>query len=157
MSTFAAAVVGEANPYGRDEYALYHMPANSAGDRLCRIVFGVWPVTYLHSFRRANLFTSPPLRWDNAQAQARAAALRDEYSYLLIPAVIVLGKRVAHAFNINDQVPFMRREKRDLVVVGLPHPSGRNHAWNDQEMVERCRVMLRRAIPAVDFGERERT
>ena len=42
QADFRPIIVGEANPYGGDPaYALYPIPENSAGGRLCRLIMAL--------------------------------------------------------------------------------------------------------------------
>ncbi len=36
--------------------------------------------------------------------------------------------------------------------VAVPHPSGRNRVWNDQDAVPRVRALLRALAPAIPWG-----
>ncbi len=143
-------LVGEANPFGGGaEWALFPRPTGSSGDRLRRLVFGVTEETYLASFSRANLFPEPPVgRWRAHEASRAAEALAKP------PVVIGLGKKVAAAFGVAGALPVVRAFN-DFVFVGIPHPSGRCHAWSDPETLARCRELLREALPEISFGEIE--
>ncbi len=148
-------LVGEANPFGGGpDWALFPSPENSSGARLCRLVFGLSRETYLATFARANLLSAPAAgRW-NAHLASRAASnliLKHE------PSVVVgLGKKVADAFGVPGPMP-SSRHFRDFLFVGIPHPSGRCHAWSDPETLARCREALRNAMPDVPFGEIEKS
>lgn len=62
MSDLRPILVGEANPYGGDpRYALYPLPENSAGGRLCRLILKLEVRQYLRSFDRRNLCATK--RW----------------------------------------------------------------------------------------------
>lgn len=154
-------LVGELNPYGPDpRYALYHEPANSAGGRLQRAILKVRArQTYLPLWR-ANLCVGT---WDPDAAVVRAAALVGRPSGDRPWRVVVaLGVSVARAFVAATHV--RRLELIDgpveapsgVLLISLPHPSGRSYAWNGspgQEVARRARELLRAVEPDVPWGE----
>jgi hypothetical protein len=129
-------LVGEHNPYDQDpRYALYPLPARSAGGRLCRLVFRMEPKQYLRTFARTNLCRG---RWTNRDAGNRAADIaRGEWR-----VVVLLGARVCRAFG-HDFRPFTWVAKPATVI--LPHPSGLSRAWNDPQAFIQARRTLRDA------------
>jgi hypothetical protein len=96
------------------------------------------------------LWPSPtPGEWDNKEAQQVVAAIAShvvcEYDYVLL-----FGRRVCDAWG----VPYRVGQVFDgpVVVSGylmestakwmpLPHPSGRNRAWNDPEVKKKVRAL----------------
>lgn len=139
-------LVGEDNPHGSDpRFALYDEPPNSAGGRLRRVVLGLPRRVYLgQSIGRANLCTG---RWSVREARARAATLANEAA-IMDAAIVMLGWKVADAFGALHVQPFTRVER----FVAIPHPSGRNRVWNDQDAVPRVRALLAAVAPAIPWG-----
>lgn len=138
--------VGEDNPYGSSpRMALYDEPPGSAGGRLRRVVLGLPRRVYLgKSIGRANLCAG---RWSVREARARAAELVDVAAQDG-GAIVMLGRKVADAFGADHVLPFTRVEQ----FVAVPHPSGRNRVWNDQDAVPRVRALLRAVAPAIPWG-----
>ena len=130
-------LVGEANPYGADpKYALFPMPMNSAGGRLCFKVLGMEMRDYLAAFDRVNLC---PQAWSKYQASEHAVKLACQKRPL-----VLLGSKVCSAFG----TPYTPFESRDLVLV-LPHPSGLCRAWNVEGSYERARDSVKGLLPSV--------
>lgn len=151
-----AVLVGEApGPTGGEEHPLFPIPWQSAGGRLCHRIMAVSTTTYLRSFDRMNLIAKGP--WKQGQARQTAQAVR---RVLHGRTVILLGRKVMSAFGYGDQWPFFdtRIEKpegkwlRPITFVFLPHPSGRNHVWNDPETIPLAWALLAAHIPSVTFG-----
>jgi hypothetical protein len=115
--------------------------AGQSGRRLARLA-GVTMTEFLRH-RRVNLLPRAG-EWDPAAAR-RVAAELDYWLPTRIPFVL-LGQRVALAFssvgmtNEWDQLPSGRR------VLRLPHPSGRNRAWNQPEVVATAEEQIRTAL-----------
>lgn len=154
-------LVGESNPYGTDpHYALYPAPIGCAGWRLCHEVLGLRDVTYLGSFERVNLLAG---KWSVPAAREAAAAIRFRHEGDLTdplrqtrPAIILLGRKVADAFEIHDHspAPYVSMKHAPLTLVLLPHPSGLCRRWGAElDLVERCREALRKVLPGIPFGE----
>jgi hypothetical protein len=130
------ALVGESNPYGADErWALYCNPKGSAGYNL-RIILGMTEDEYLMAFDRTNLCKGD---WNLSVARMAAAAIR-------APRAVLLGARVASAF----EVPFQANK---IVMLGsgrsglmLYHPSGLNRVWNNPDEVRAAREAARRYL-----------
>jgi uracil-DNA glycosylase len=73
--------------------------------------------------------------------------------------VIMLGVRVADAFSEVTRVSVAPLEascafgSSGIRFVNLPHPSGRNLAWNDRKKISAARSLLARLRPGVPWGE----
>ncbi len=105
-------LVGEMNPYGGDpRYALWPQPASSAGGRLHSILD--LSLTQYTRLRRYNLCTG---RWSNSKATAEAARL--VLTYPREERIVLLGRKVAAAFDLADVAPFSVSGRFIL----LPHP-----------------------------------
>jgi hypothetical protein len=134
-------LVGENNPYGPDpQYALYPLPENSAGGRLCSVILGMRRPDYLRVFTRVNLLSRP--RWSAPAAREAAANLHEG-----LPAdarVILLGKKVWDAWFPALKCEPFRPFGRFLA---LPHPSGLSRAWHDPTAVPRARAAVLELAP----------
>lgn len=79
-------------------------------------------------------------------ATEKAARLRAEAR----PAYVLLGRKVCAAFGVEYE-PFTVDEVAGLTAVILPHPSGKNLAWND----EKTHGLARIAVAAITASPRE--
>lgn len=143
-------LVGEDNPHGSDpRYALYHEPRNCAGDRLRRLIFGIRVNTYFRRdlFERGNLCAR---KWNMAEARERAARVHAERPDATIA---MFGRKVAAAFAFATSGVALTAFGQQNRMVSLPHPSGRNQAWNDTDAIPRARAILRQLHPEVPWGE----
>ena len=137
----------------RPDLPLYPVPATMTGGRLAALM-GLTPREYLVRFERINLLQEYPGRtgrddkFPMGVARAAAGAIKP----LLSDRVVVLvGRNVANAFG--HDTPFHQWSEpgfcRMLAVV--PHPSGRNHWYNDPANRELAqdfwRDVLSRHIP----------
>lgn len=137
-------LVGESNPAGsRPEWALYPHPPGCAGARLQRIL-GLTRGQYLRAFDRVNLSPEP---WEARAAGQRAHELRRGPHRQFI----LLGRRVARVFGLEDHRPFsvvrsVSTTGRRQVFCLLPHPSGRNLIWNDPAAQRWARRLARSLV-----------
>ena len=134
-------LIGEANPYGGDpKFALYPLPVNSAGGRLCRTIMRLEPRQYLHRFERFNLC---PEKWSVPIARANAMRIRTGDNEI----TVLCGAKVTRAFFFEFEpfkvhvFPGEGREKRTFII--LPHPSGLYRLWGEPRAFERAREALR--------------
>jgi hypothetical protein len=140
-------LVGEHNPYGIDpSFALYPLPEHASGGRLARCL-GMSATEYLAAFARRNLLADA--EWSAPAAREAAELLvRQEH-----PAgLVLLGVRVACAFGV-PRAPYEvlgavfvdgSVERTCLVPsTQIPHPSGRNRAWNDPATPDKIRRAVR--------------
>ena len=141
-------LVGELNPYGsRPELALFHLPRGASGDRL-RALMGLSDVDYHRYLSRANLCEG---KWELSRARGRAAVLAATRSEEVF---VLLGSRVQLAFEgpLNFSVTSVAGGRGKIVMVSLPHPSGRNLMWNDPETRARVPRILAQFAPWVPWG-----
>lgn len=150
-------LVGEDNPYSRDpRYALYPEPEHSAGGRLCRLVMGLSVKNYIRGFDRVNLCAGD---WSMREAKEAVrllksrrwtpsvpefnAALRPDYAAPppLDDKIVLLGAKVCEAFG-GKYRPFEVARVSGCTFAILPHPSGRNRAWNEPGAFTRARETL---------------
>lgn len=134
-------VVGEDNPHGPPEMALYHLPRHAAGDRLRRIM-GLDDVAYA-ALEKVNLCDR---RWDHKVAAARAREILGGGPV----RVVALGAKVRRAFGGLNAFQMAARE--GFSVLGLPHPSGRCQVWNEPENHQRARAALAVFAPEIAWG-----
>jgi hypothetical protein len=148
--------VGEVNPHGTDpRYALYCLPATSAGGRLRRLL-GLSRRDYVAQ-GRLNLCVG---RWSMQEARVHARVIRGEHR----PVVVLLGRKVVEAFfgatvvGVEGAPAFslLRRPMADPTdYVVLPHPSGLCREWNAPSARPRALELLRAAAPGVAWGEEQ--
>jgi len=130
-------LVGESNPLGSNaRYALYPLPPNATGGRLCKIL-GLSAREYLGTFDRVNL-----VRYGVGSSWPRIAA-RVSVGLLTHRRRILLGARVCSAHRVRFE-PFRTFEIGTVQVLVLPHPSGRNLMWNDPYNAVRARQAVAR-------------
>lgn len=164
-------LVGEDNPlHGAPHFALYHEPRGCSGHRLQSKILGLRPRQSYLPIWRTNLCVGG---WDRTMAADRAAALVGKANPWNV--VVMLGAKVGDAFRRATQragidEPFTRTlisgyslmascglrvddPPVDVTFVMLPHPSGRNTAWNDAAKVDQARALLRAVAPDVPWGE----
>jgi hypothetical protein len=151
--TFKPLLVGEDNPYSADpRYALYFEPPQSAGGRLQRLIIGCSGKEYIRDFDRVNLC---PAKWSMAVARESAMRLRREreqhdVNRAVKPVVILLGQKVANAFNYDYRFPYSPMLAGDVYYIMLPHPSGRSRVWNDINSFITCKDMLKKV--GIDYS-----
>ena len=111
---------------------------------------GMDPDAYAVAFRRRNLLATWPGgdRWPTALAVATAQRMT------LCGVVILLGRRVAHAFGLVALPPLAWVPLGDATLAVLPHPSGLNRSWNDRAHVLAAGALLRDALAAAKLGKR---
>lgn len=151
-------LVGELNPLSPDlRYALYHEPAGSAGDRLRRVVLGVRARTTYLPLWRTNLCVGS---WGVDAATVRARALCGSEGAADLPwrLIVALGVRVSGAFMRAARVRIGLfggpvELASGVLLISLPHPSGRGYGYNDPSEIQRARALLSVAAPDVPWGE----
>lgn len=140
-------LVGEDNPQSSDpRHALFPYPAGCAGNRLQERILGLSTAHYL-ALWRTNL-CSP--RWRAAEARIRAEDL------LVGPwrVIVMLGRKVGDAFGHVMGVPVAPwgtylPPGSDKILLSLPHPSGRNLAWNDPRAAGTARKLIDGLVPGL--------
>ena len=141
-------LVGQApGPNTDPELPLYPVPARSAGGRLQRML-GLSRAEYLRLFERTNLlyrYVGTTLNGDRVcrkEARVAAGALQP---LLQSRVVVLVGRKVADAFDFHEEFFVWRRVgNRSLHTENgwwgcIPHPSGRNRLYNDEETVRLLR------------------
>jgi hypothetical protein len=144
-------LIGEDNPYGSNDFALYHLPRGASGDRLRRIM-GV-PDHVYEKFDKLNLCEGG---WDRVAALKRAAEIYRErwsaYDSLERSSVLLLcGAKVRECFKGPD--PLTARADGTMHLISIPHPSGRCREWQDPRTAARVRYLLRIYVPEVEWGQ----
>lgn len=153
-------ICGEVNPYGQDpSYALYHLPERAAGHRLQSMIMGVEARRWYLPMWRTNLCTTS---WDGGDAIDRVKTLLDPGAPWT--TIVMLGVKVAKAFEFHTSqgsTPFTSyRSVRSpgpatgspIVLIALPHPSGRNAASWGPPGVQKARAILGKEIPEIPWG-----
>ena len=140
-------LIGQApGPNTKQEFPLFPVPSTSAGGRLQQMT-GLTRGGYLKTFERVNLLYEFPGRHKRddkfpvAQARVAAQAMRP----LLAGRVVVfVGRNVANAFDFDEDFHVWRESLARryclvsktpfrFVAAVIPHPSGRNHWYNNEE------------------------
>lgn len=145
-------LIGESNPFGDPEMALWYEPVGCSGDRL-RVILGHSPDEYVRLYRRRNLLQlRPGESWSAPRARDAAEELRRETE--AEDALVLCGAKVASAFRVDYialyRLNLPRADAGHLRVLVIPHPSGLNRMWNrDRRLVLRVReaVALLRGEP----------
>lgn len=109
---------------------------------------------FLSAFQRINLLDEQPqdakggMRFNLARARQTALVLHDTLVTDPHPMIILLGKRVAKAFEIKQPEYFHLEFLCSVETYVVPHPSGVNHWWNnwDNEL-EMMRFMRNIVVP----------
>ena len=153
-------LIGESNPYGADpEFALFPRPQGCAGERLCRMVFGLHEETYFAAFDRVNLLEGGA--WLARRARLAARERCDRFP--LGQVAVLCGVKVATAFRAADPALALipatamispgRHQANGWTAIVLPHPSGLCRRWHEPGIIARCREVLREVLLGVPFGE----
>lgn len=133
-------LIGESNPRSsHPDHALHPYPVGSSGHRLSRIL-GLTPADYLVRFRRLNLLDGP--RWSIPAARDAAEVIRRRGDGPLI----LLGSRVRRAFELEAWTWFSVGSRGGVWYTVIPHPSGRNVAWNSIQNRIRARTAVAKVI-----------
>lgn len=128
-------IVGEAPGENTSRwFPMFPYPATSAGGRLLKFS-AMSAADYLRTFHRVNLMADFSKKWNEEQAITNAVRLRLTYRG---HPMILLGMRVMEAFGLLQRLTLEGRfgvwdRGEHGWLVGLPHPSGRSHAYNDPE------------------------
>lgn len=144
--------IGEApGPHSGENCPLWPVGQGTAGYRLCKMT-GLSRRAYLHETSRLNLLPWYSPHWRSDDAQAAAGNIRGS-NLFVGRSVILVGRRVYDAFfpMSNDWLLFEWMPLSGIATSGLwcarlaciPHPSGRNRAWNDPEVRAQCEEFLR--------------
>jgi hypothetical protein len=153
LSIVKPLLVGEDNPYGKDpRYALYPLPENSAGGRLCSRIMQLSIKEYIKSFDRVNLCGE---KWSLPEARDRALDLLIAQGEKRHDCFVLFGAKVSKAFNLKFEpftvTTFNYSQDRTVSVAILPHPSGLNRMWEVPGNIERAREILLRVKAAAGF------
>lgn len=110
---------------------LFPYPKNSAGGRLLSWS-RITPGQYLGRLLRCNLFVTPRPDWDEILAHELANDIMRAATPEL--RIVLLGKRVAEAFEVYRVFEMQKRTRDDgqhYFICAIPHPSGRNLVYNE--------------------------
>lgn len=138
-------VIGMNNPLSADpEMALFPQPVGSAGHRLWALAHARSRVTmrgWLDSTERLNLVEGQ--EWSREAALARAPEIFARYRHR---TVLLLGNQVRDALGVRMSpclgwaLPMQSHPRLDWCMI--PHPSGRNHFYNDEVCRTAVEVLL---------------
>lgn len=148
-------LVGELNPLGSNPYfALYHLPRGASGDRL-RVILGLPDHAYARRLAKVNLCAG---RFSTRVARGAARLILETRRE---DVLVLLGSLVREAFDgpriferqiLSCPGPGCSGSPCQVVLLGLPHPSGRNLLWRDPVAVGRAREAFRAVAPWVYEG-----
>lgn len=134
-------IIGEAP--SKNEYPPTPI-AGRIGRRLADMA-GLTFEDFLEKFERVNLLA---VRQDTAEKgfefdleYAKTSAMLLSMTLRLRPAVILLGRRVAKAFDLKDDY-FAPLTINGAPAWIVPHPSGVSRWWNDPENEEKMRTFM---------------
>lgn len=139
---FVGEAPNRARPSGKKFPALWPFVPGS-GARLAKYL-GLSPKEFWRQgWTLVNLFDKPVVVWDPNEASLEATFICVQYLYMQRWVLVMLGKKVAKAFN--DVRPYFepRVDCDGNVAIVVPHPSGRCRAWNDSRNVARFRKVMR--------------
>lgn len=135
IATSKVVLIGEApGPKSNPAQPLCGYPKNMSGYRLCKMT-GLTLAAYHRLYGRANLLSYYPglawkkgtkARWPVVESRAAARAI---LPFLRGRRVIMLGRRVASAFEFPASLPFLDWQydyDAAIEFACLPHPSGQN-------------------------------
>jgi hypothetical protein len=112
-------------------------------------MMGLGVMEFMRRTERHNLFNTPDegKKWNYREAGNRAERLA--HSFVDGDRVILLGSKVAWAFDLLD-LPYFRWttklvEGGSIQVAFVPHPSGRNRVLNDPETLAEMWRFMREA------------
>lgn len=127
---------------------LYPRPTGCAGHRLFELT-GYSMLEYVRGTTRENLIPDRnPSRWPVLEARDRADVLH-ERALVHGQLLVLLGARVSAAFGVTERPMFEPFAHMGVRTLRLPHPSGRNLAWNDAASRERARALFQEVLPDV--------
>ncbi len=132
------AIIGEApGPNTSPKLPMFPLPSRSAGGRLLGYA-GIPVEDYLGRLARRNLFAElGPWSTRTARLQAFQIFWWLRNMATGIRRVLLLGGRVGAAFGLAEFWRPLKLE-RDLVLVAIPHPSGKNRVYNDPDVCRRA-------------------
>ncbi len=145
MRDMRPIILGMNNPVSaRPEHALFPYPPGCTGHRLLRLLNRRVPDAtrqdYLRAFDRRNLLNR--LLWSRADARRAAQEFLEVSSpELQGRTVLVLGREVASLLGLEEQLIYPVH-LHGITWRQLPHPSGRNHWFNDDVCAELAAMLL---------------
>ncbi len=135
-------LIGMNNPVSSNpDHALFPVPEGCTGNRLWRMLESRTRATranYRDVFERRNLVRGKT--WNMMQASARAHEITVELRGTG-RTVVLLGQDVRQAFCHPKQL-IHPQDIDGVIWRQLPHPSGRNHWYNNPENVKLAELLL---------------
>jgi hypothetical protein len=146
--------------YRRCHSPMFPYPRHSAGGRLLKIS-GLGLGEYVHGLTRINLVPDYRAKWPlRIDAEDLAHAALDRFAP--VAHAFLCGRRVVAAFRRflpSDYKPWpvdsihVSTTRGDLTLHCIPHPSGRNLAYNDRVTLAKVREMFRKVQPLLTDWE----
>lgn len=131
-------IVGEQpGPRSNPRLPMWPYPSGSAGGRLF-YMSGMAMSDYLVRLARVNLMPNPVARWHRRDAMDRAVEITRGVGFSILddreqwPRIVLCGTRAAEAFGLEPVEWFHPTYRDGQALVAVPHPSGRNNAYNDE-------------------------
>lgn len=103
---------------------------------------GLTPYGMRKRARLINLFDDPVDGWSAKEAAWSARRLWASVA-LERDVVVLLGRKVATAFDLAHVEPFVMFQTSGPAMAMIPHPSGRNRYWNEPAHVDQAERFLR--------------
>lgn len=126
-----------------DEGTPLPMRPGSTGKRIVQMM-GITEESFLNSFNVLNV--SPFHDCDGFSPEYWFRNAQNILPLLEGRRVVLLGSRVAEAFGFNrtdyDYASWFDHPRENILFSVIPHPSGRNHLYNNPEMHEMVRSFL---------------
>jgi hypothetical protein len=139
-ATKRIVIVGMTNPLSRrPEHALFTRPEGCTGNRLWKMATartGISEREWLQMTDRRNLCLG---EWNRADARVSAREMLLEIEN---KTTILLGSEVALCFPSCGMLAQWHRGRATRPWIHLPHPSGRNHWYNDRGMQAGVEILL---------------
>lgn len=135
-------LVGINNPLSDDpEHALYPYPPNCTGARVHRLLMPMTRSEYLNTFDRTNMVEGA--LWTAKRARDNVARIR---ALMSGRRSVLLGAEVHRALGFAKLARLRWHKLDDARFILLPHPSGRNHWYNDRYNAAAARRALTSAM-----------
>lgn len=125
--------------YHNDFYAL----TGASGKRLAELA-GVHYLDFYLLTERTNVVELLPQWRDKTLVQESVRKIYEER--MAGRRTILLGSRVSAAFGFTAEPLSWVLVDQHREVARMPHPSGRNHWWNDRQNYESARAFLSEAV-----------
>ena len=146
MTDTRPVLLGMNNPHGpRSEFALYPIPATSAGGRI-QAMSGLSRRDYLERFDRQNVLAT--VEWDAKRARLEAPIIRKALAGRIVIALGAAVNSVMRGGTEHELAPPFRwtPDGAGGWIAKAPHPSGRSTFYNDPLHRELLRIFLEETL-----------